>query len=570
MMRRRLLILLTAPALLLTACATPPTPLAETAASPYGAFLAARYAGAQRDASGAAEYYGRAASLAPGESYLAERAFLADLMAGQLQSAAVTGRAALEGGDDSRTARLYLAADAVARRRYEEALALLPAEGFGPFNAYLSEILSDWALAGRGARDEALARARALQAPGFSAAFLSMHRAMLLEYAGLHEEAESEYRSALAGSPLRRFSTELYGTFLERRGRRADAIALYESYLANAAGETSLVVARDRAQRRGRPPRLTAPVGAARAVFGPAAWLASEADMDLSVIYLRLAQRLDPDYAATGVLLAGTLERIGLTEAALAEYAAVPPGPFRLPAQSDRVMLLARTGMVEQALPQARALWRETGAEEARLLLADLLRATDECAEAAQHYAAVITARETAGDPSSWRFHYFRGVCLERTDRWEEAETEFLAALELEPDEPGILNYLGYVWVERGEHLELAFEMIRRAAELRPAAGHIIDSLGWAHYALGRYEEAVEALERAAALSPDSPVVNSHLGDAYWRVGRRLEAGFQWRRALSLDPEVDLRAELEDRLENGLPESAAPAPASGGGASAVQ
>src|SRR5690606_33991930 len=146
--------------------------------------------------------------------------------------------------------------------------------------------------------------------------------------------------------------------------------------------------------------------------------------------------------------------------------------------------------------------------------------------------------------PHQWTLFYFRGIAYERAKQWDKAEADLLQALALFPEQPHVLNYLGYSWVDQGMHLDEAMDMIARAVELRPNDGYIVDSLGWAHYRLGNYEEAVRELERAVELRPEDPVINDHLGDAYWKVGRRLEARFQWAHARDLDPEPDALEEI--------------------------
>jgi len=122
---------------------------------------------------------------------------------------------------------------------------------------------------------------------------------------------------------------------------------------------------------------------------------------------------------------------------------------------------------------------------------------------------------------------------IERLKQWGKAEPSFNKALELYPDQPQVLNYLGYSWVDMGIHLDRALDMIKKAVELRPQDGYIVDSLGWAYYKLGRYDEAVVELEKAVKLRPEDPTINDHMGDAYWRVGRQLEATFQWHHAIA-------------------------------------
>ena len=127
-------------------------------------------------------------------------------------------------------------------------------------------------------------------------------------------------------------------------------------------------------------------------------------------------------------------------------------------------------------------------------------------------------------------------------------------ALELQPEQPHVLNYLGYSWIDQGINLDEGMKMIKRAVDQRPDDGYIVDSLGWAYYRIGNYEDAVKNLERAIDLKPEDPTINDHLGDAYWRVGRTLEAKFQWAHARDLKPEPEELPKIEAKIENGLPD----------------
>jgi tetratricopeptide (TPR) repeat protein len=526
--------------------------------SAYGAFLAGRFAGTSRDADGAADYYATAWELNRNSAILAERTFLSSVLSGDVARAVESGRVSADAGDETRLAGLYLAADAIARGNYAEAESRLATEQLGPFNEFIADLLRDWAHAGQGDVASALERARTTSVPGYAAAYLTLQRALLADYAGQSTAADAAYQAAVSESPFTRITIALYGDFLLRQRRRDDAIALFDGYLRQQPLERSITeMRRVAAETRRIPPRPTVSEFAARALFGPSAALASQADIDLSVVYLRMTQRLDEDYAPSIVLLAGSLERNGMIEAAIETYDAVPDGPFELPARIDRIWLQAQQGEVEPAIEEARRLYHRHDAVEAQLVYADLLRASGEYAQAAEIYSQALATREAQGMIPDWRYYYFRAISYEQTDRWALAEADFRSALEISPNEAEVLNYLGYMWVIRGENIAEAFEMIERAAELSPEQGHILDSLGWAHYVRGNYDQAVFYLEQAVEYSPEAPTINYHLGDAYWQVGRQLEARFQWERALTLDPDEDERVGLMARLAGAEPETPA-------------
>jgi Flp pilus assembly protein TadD len=193
---------------------------------------------------------------------------------------------------------------------------------------------------------------------------------------------------------------------------------------------------------------------------------------------------------------------------------------------------------------------RDQNDTESLIALGDIYRSDKEFNEAIKAYdAAISRLKNTEAD--HWGIYYARGICYERTGQWEKAENDFNHALELEADQPDVLNYLGYSWLVRGEHVLKAREYIQQAFDQRPADAHIIDSMGWAYYMIGEFGQSVEYLEQAAELTPHDATINEHLGDAYWRVGRQIEAQFQWKRALQFEPE-DPKA-LQAKLDTGLP-----------------
>ena len=190
---------------------------------------------------------------------------------------------------------------------------------------------------------------------------------------------------------------------------------------------------------------------------------------------------------------------------------------------------------------------------EAIMALGNVLRSHKKFTECVDAYSRGV-ATLTQPDKSNWMLFYFRGICYERSHQWPKAEADLKKALELFPDQPHVLNYLGYSWIDQGVNLDEGMEMINKAVQQRPDDGYIVDSLGWAYYRLGNYEESVKKLERAIELKPEDPTINDHLGDAYWRVGRVLEAKFQWAHARDLKPEPEDLPKIEAKLKDGLPE----------------
>jgi tetratricopeptide (TPR) repeat protein len=291
----------------------------------------------------------------------------------------------------------------------------------------------------------------------------------------------------------------------------------------------------------------------AEVLFGLGAALGRQGGEDLGLVYLQLALYLDPDHALALLSLSDLYEMQKNYEQAIKALSRVPAGsPLKRHAEIERALDLEQLERGAEAKKLLASLIEQDDSEiEAITALGNVLRARKEFKEAAEVYSkAVALVKEPARQ--HWSLFYYRGICYERSKEWALAEKDFEKSLELFPDQAQVLNYLGYSWVDQGLHLDKALQMIRRAVELRPNDGYIVDSLGWAYYRLGRFEEAAKELERAIELRPEDPVINDHLGDAYWQVGRRLESGFQWRHARDLKPEPEDLAKIEIKLREGL------------------
>jgi tetratricopeptide (TPR) repeat protein len=236
--------------------------------------------------------------------------------------------------------------------------------------------------------------------------------------------------------------------------------------------------------------------------------------------------------------------------------------PYYATARGQIANTLLQEDRKEAALALAADALRAKPERSLKLQVADIYRALDRHREAEALLNEIIAADEAVGR-RDWRVFFVRGASRERQANWAGAEVDLQAALDIEPENAIVLNYLGYSWIDRGINLEEGFALIRQALVLQPNSGHIVDSLGWAHYRLGQYEEAVDYLERAVVLLPGDATLNDHLGDAYWQAGRRKEAGFQWAHALKLEPSPENRKKIEKKLLTGLVADPSPGSASG-------
>jgi len=544
-----------AAAILLAACTTGPGFLApdDTPQSVYGSFLAARYANSNRDVEQSARLYADALAFEPESGFISERAFLSALLAGDFDRADDAAVAAVDDPGTARLTDIYITAAQLAGARLDvEASRRARADAFSEL---IGAMLDQWALVRERRVNAALVEAGETSSPFAAAGQLFVHRALLLERGGRAGEAEDAYRAAHATLDMEDFTAVLLGAFLEREGRPDEAAALYRQRIASSGvyPDPDISAALARVEAGGRAPRFPRPdEAAARALFGPATLLTRQAPVDYSALFLRTIERLDPDFQRNQIALAEVLRELELNETALGVYRGVDDGPFAARAGLQAAWMEFQTGDRARAIETAQRLVEAEGSENARLLLADMMRSSGRCGEAAALYEQVIAARRADGADPDWRHFYYAGVCRQRTEGWLAAEPLFIAGVEAAPNEPRVLNHLGYNWIVLETRVEEGFALVSRAAELAPENGAVLDSLGWGHFKQGRIDEAVRWLEDAVARSPGDPTINWHLGDAYAASGRDLEAEFQWRRALELEPDDRERALIARRLELGL------------------
>jgi tetratricopeptide (TPR) repeat protein len=520
-----------------------------------GAYLAARVAESQNDFRAAAGWYGRAILADSGNPRLLEGAILAELGTGDVPlaiKAAELLRAL--GGEPSQLAELALIADEAMREDYAAILAA--AEGGRDLGDLVNALVAAWAKLGEGNMSEALEGFDAITATRGLEAFGYYHKALALASVGDFEGAD-DILSGRAAGPIfvMRRGVFAHAQILSQLERNADALALLDQSFGTA--PNPVIDALRRRLEAGEPVPFdtvrTARDGIAEVFHSVGTALNGDADAVNTLLHLRIASYLRPDHADAILMTADVLDTLGQHELAAETYAAFPPGdPNFVSAEIGRAGALQAQGKGDAAIEALQVLARSHGdLMGVHFALGDVLRAEDRFDEAEIAYTAAIDLLPEVTE-DDWVLFFYRGICHEQSQDWPAAEADFRRALELNPTQPQVLNYLGYGLVDRGEKLDEALGLIEKAVAGDPDKGYIIDSLAWALFRLGRYDEALEPMERASLLEPVDPIVTDHLGDVYWMVGRKLEARFQWRRALSFEPTEKDATRIRRKLEVGL------------------
>jgi tetratricopeptide (TPR) repeat protein len=524
--------------------------------SPLGAYLAGRHAQQERNYAAAARYMGAALQADPDNDDLVRRTFMFRISEGDVAKAIPLATRIADLDRRSGFADLVLVLQQLKEGNYQEALArtrMLPDDGV---ERLVAPLLSAWAQVGMGKATQALQTLADAKTPNGLPELILFHHALIADKADRIDEAAHLYDQLTSDTTHLTWRTvELAGNFYERHQRDAAARRLFQRFKSDPDSGAVIDAAMKRLDSGVIPKRLVATPqdGAAEALFDIASILNARETLDIAMIHARLALYLKPNFPIAQLLVAEIADELGHSEEALADYRAIDrTSPLYWSARSRQAAMLDQLNRSDEAVALLRSMAAERPHDYQPMIeLGDILRSHERFKEAVAAYDEAF-ARYGKNTPNDWRLYYSRGIALERSQQWPRAETDFRRALELEPEQPLVLNYLGYSWIDQGVHLDRALGMVERAVALSPNDGYIVDSLGWAYFRLGNYAKATENLERAIELVPEDPTINDHLGDAYWRTGRQLEARFQWNRALLFKPEADEASKIESKLEHGL------------------
>jgi tetratricopeptide (TPR) repeat protein len=536
-----------------------PGPRDAARLTPAGSYLAARQANLDKDPDAAATYYRAALKFDQRNAELLELTFYSVLADGDIKEAVRLAGQLVQVDRNNRNAHLVLGVHALKQKQFKEARSQFNLAAHGPVNDLVGTLLAAWTTYGAGDTRAAIDSIDKLNGPEWYGIFKDLHAGLIADLAGSKKEAGKRFEHAFKvdGSFLRVMQS--HASFLSRNGQHDEALKIYTEHEKTMPRYPLMTEGLALLHRDVPLPRIveTAQEGAAEALYGiGAAFGRREEEVSLAnrgLAYLQLALYLEPNHALALVSLADLYEVMKKPALAIKVFERVPAtSPLK---HNVEIQLALDLDQLERTDEAKKHLEKVIAAKpddmEAVIALANIQRERKQYDGCAETYGKAISLLAQPVK-SNWTTFYFRGICYERSKQWAKAELDFKKALDLYPNEPRVLNYLGYSWIDQGVHLDEGMDMIKKSVEQRPDDGYIVDSLGWAYYRLGNYDEAVKHLEHAVELKPVDPTINDHLGDVYWKVDRMLEAKFQWSHARDLKPEQDELAKIERKLKVGL------------------
>ncbi len=523
----------------------------------FADYLVGSYANYIDDAESRSTYYSRAFALDETNTDLGRRAVTSAITAGDVDLSRVLARNILSSNPNEPMSRAVLGAKAFAQGQYDKANEYFELDTNDLSVKILMDIMRGWSLSAQG-NSEAAAKVHDSLGGGpyFQVLALAMQTNMAGPQGDIEKAMESYDLAAAAGVAPTEIALSR-ARLLSQAAQNDKALELLKKFNTDNGNFDSGPIRHyiDVLEAGGSITETLTPQQEAAWALTEAAYgffLRNRA-VDVAEVYLRQARILDPDSGKIKYFLAALLEETEREQEALSLYQSIDDNnnyvvAARL-AESNVYFDLDQDGKAMAVLEETNAKYPSFTTRES-LGRARLIR--ENYKEALPIYIALVDSMTEEEIKANTQPLYFRGISYEREKQWDKAVADFKKVLEIDPDNADALNYLGYTWVDRGENLTEAFNMIEKAIELEPRSGAIVDSLGWAHYKLGQYSEARVNLEKAVELTPNSATIIDHLGDVYWKLGRFREAGYQWERALEYDPTEEERKNIEAKLKDGL------------------
>jgi Flp pilus assembly protein TadD len=491
----------------------------------------------------------------PEDDELLQSAMQAHVLAGDFNAALKLARRLISVNPQNQQAHILLSVAAFKRAQFDVALEHVDAIGGGPLGSVLTPNMELWIALARNDEGRGAAAVKKLTRASLFAGVPLVQAARALEINGNSKAAATHYAEAVrAGAARYLYFVLSYGAFLERQNETERAAKLYEFYHGTHLEHAHVSAAQARLGRGEKPPIEANPMAAMAEAFAAISEaMQNESRFDLALGYLRLAQYLDGDNELIAFSVAQLLGARDRFVDAAVQFSTIDKGGLLYrDAQIQRAQMLFEAGAAEAAIAVLNQQLRlHPNDRDLLVSLGDLYRSELRFAEAENSYDAAVGLIEKER-PRDWHLYFVRGMMRERLGDWDMAEIDLQRARKLSNDEPHVLNYLGYSWIDKGMYLDEGLKIIKQAVKEQPKNGSFVDSLGWAHFRLGNYATALKVLERASQLEPTDPVITDHLGDALWRMKREVEARYQWRKALAFEPTDEDRVKIERKLLTGL------------------
>lgn len=551
-------------ALLITVLAAPVADVAwvdeskEETRSLLGSYLAGRMARSQRENNKAAGYYEKALEKDPENDVILERAFLLEAIAGDWDAAMRLAKDVVVNESSHQIARFLLGIKAFKEGDNKTAIQHFSSARKSALPDLTARLSMAWTYLADGKPDQAIKELNQMKKADWSRFYQQYHRGLIADLAGRKKAARSAFADAFNNRPRTLRIAEAYARHAASEGNMQLARKILKKHIGKSEGHPIARALRDDVKAGRKLDKLvTKPSeGMAEVFYAIGDALTGEDSTEIGLVYLRIALYLKPDFPLAHLAVGEVHDKMEQYNDAIASFDRIPKtSPLWDNVQIRKAYALNSLEKVDEAKDLLKLLaTRMQDSPRPYDALGSIMRARQRYKEAEQAYTNAI-ARVEKAEKRHWSLYYARGVSRERLKNWKSAEADLQMALKLHPDQPLILNYLGYSWVDQGLKLKQAMDLIRKAVKLKPDDGYFVDSLGWAYYRLGDFKKAVKHLERAVELRPEDPVINDHLGDAYWHVGRFLEAKYQWSQALTLEPEPEDEKAIKEKIANGITEA---------------
>jgi tetratricopeptide (TPR) repeat protein len=523
-----------------------------------GAYLSSHYAQNQNDWEHATALLNRILQQDPDNKELIRQSMILSEGSGDHEQAAARAADLLKDGSKDGLAHLIFATHAIGNGEYNKALDTLKAMPKGDMTDFVVPLLEGWANAGLG---------KFIPDPLKKTTIHAYHGGLIAHFLKQKPDIVFGFAEAiLAPSGLTSDEVERAADLMAISGHEKDAVNVYKALQSQRGGSESLNEKIAAAEKKEDISKLVPAFalknpaqGAAIAILDLARILYQEDSDSSARVFAQMALDLNPDMTESHLLIASSYARSKKIDEAIRQYNMIPADhPSYLMSQHTAAELLHESGRMGEAVEQLNALYEKHGNLDSLIRIGDLYRNQQDFKNALAIYDRVAALLPNPMPKEYWYLLYARGMTHERLGQWPQAESDLKTALEYQPNHPYIMNYLGYAWADQGVHLDQSLKMLQEASALQPHDGYITDSLGWVHYKIGQYDEAVPYLERAVELLPYDSEINNHLGDAYWKVGRKVEARFQWERARNYSKDQKLSDTLTAKLKKGLVESVGP------------